>query len=107
MLRAAKGAELRRVRELGAKEAQARRNLIHLTELPVELRVERVGGFHPRVIDLVVRLPGRGVCYAIHESNVSADFDAPQRRTYFERFRAKNALNVEIANHLLIHRRLG
>jgi len=53
------------------------------------------------------RLPGPGVCYAIHESNVSADFDAPQRRTYFERFRAKNALNVEIANHLLIHRRLG
>jgi glycosyltransferase involved in cell wall biosynthesis len=53
------------------------------------------------------RLPGPGVCYAIHESNVSADFDAPQRRTYFERFKAKNALDVEIANHLLIHRRLG
>ena len=27
------------------------------------------------------RLPGRGVCYAIHESNVSAAFDAPQRRS--------------------------
>ena len=53
------------------------------------------------------RLPGRGVCYAIHESNVSADFDAPQRRAYFERFRAKNALDVEIANHLRIHRLLG
>ena len=53
------------------------------------------------------RLPGPGVCYAIHESNVSADFDAPQRRTYFERFKAKNALNVEIANHLRIHRLLG
>jgi len=53
------------------------------------------------------RLPGPGVSYAIHESNVSADFDAPQRRTYFERFKAKNALNVEIANHLRIHRLLG
>jgi len=53
------------------------------------------------------RLPGRGVCYAIHDGNVSADFDAPQRRTYFERFKAKNALNVEIANHLRIHRLLG
>jgi glycosyltransferase involved in cell wall biosynthesis len=53
------------------------------------------------------RIGGPGVCYAIHESNVSADFDAPQRRTYFERFRAKNALDVEIANHLRIHRLLG
>jgi glycosyltransferase involved in cell wall biosynthesis len=53
------------------------------------------------------RIPGPGICYAIHESNVSADFDAPQRRTYFERFKAKNALDVEIANHLRIHRLLG
>jgi glycosyltransferase involved in cell wall biosynthesis len=53
------------------------------------------------------RLPGPGICYAIHESNVSADFDAPQRRAYFERFRAKNSLEVEIANHLRIHRLLG
>jgi glycosyltransferase involved in cell wall biosynthesis len=53
------------------------------------------------------RIPGPGVCYAIHESNVSADFDAPQRRAYFERFRAKNELDVEIANHLRIHRLLG
>jgi len=53
------------------------------------------------------RLRGPGVCYAIHESNVSADFDAPQRRAYFERFRAKHGLDVEIANHLRIHRLLG
>lgn len=53
------------------------------------------------------RIAGRGICYAIHERNVSADFDAPQRRTYFERFKAKNALQVEIANHLRIHRLLG
>ena len=53
------------------------------------------------------RLPGPGVCYAIHESNVSADFDAPQRLAYFERFRAKHGLDVQIANHLRIHRLLG
>ena len=53
------------------------------------------------------RLPGPGICYAIHESNVSADFDAPQRRAYFERFRDKNELDVRIANHLRIHRLLG
>jgi glycosyltransferase involved in cell wall biosynthesis len=53
------------------------------------------------------RVPGLGVCYAIHERNVSGDFDAPQRRLYFERFRAKHGLDVQIANHLLIHRRLS
>jgi glycosyltransferase involved in cell wall biosynthesis len=53
------------------------------------------------------RLPGPGICYAIHESNVSADFDAPERKAYFERFRAKHALEIEIANHLRIHRLLG
>jgi len=53
------------------------------------------------------RLPGPGVCYAIHDSNVSSDFDAPQRLAYFERFRAKHGLDVEIANHLRIHRLLG
>ena len=53
------------------------------------------------------RLPGPGVCYAIHESNVSSAFDAPQRRAYFERFRDKHGLDVKIANHLRIHRLLG
>jgi glycosyltransferase involved in cell wall biosynthesis len=53
------------------------------------------------------RLPGLGICYAIHERNVSGDFDAPERRTYFDRFRAKNGLDVEIANHLRIHRLLS
>jgi glycosyltransferase involved in cell wall biosynthesis len=53
------------------------------------------------------RLPGLGVCYAIHESNVSADFDAPERRAYVERFRAKHGLDVQIANHLRIHRALS
>jgi len=53
------------------------------------------------------RLPGPGICYAIHESNVSADFDGPQRRAYFERFRAKHGLDIQIANHLRIHRALS
>ena len=53
------------------------------------------------------RLPGHGVCYAIHESNVSSAFDAPQRLAYFERFKAKHALEILIANHLRIHRQLG
>jgi glycosyltransferase involved in cell wall biosynthesis len=53
------------------------------------------------------RLPGPSVCYAIHESNVSSAFDSPQRLADFERFKAKNALDVEIANHLRIHRQLG
>jgi glycosyltransferase involved in cell wall biosynthesis len=53
------------------------------------------------------RLPGLGVCYAIHESNVSGAFDSPQRTAYFVRFRDKHGLDVVIANHLLIHRRGG
>ncbi len=53
------------------------------------------------------RLPGLGVCYAIHESNASGAFDSPQRTAYFERFRDKNGLDVVIANHLRIHRQLG
>jgi glycosyltransferase involved in cell wall biosynthesis len=53
------------------------------------------------------RLPGPGVCYAIHDGNVSTAFDAPARLAYFERFKAKHALDVEIANHLRIPRLLG
>ena len=43
----------------GPEEAEARRQLIALRQLHVELRVERIGGLHARVVDLVVRLPGR------------------------------------------------
>jgi glycosyltransferase involved in cell wall biosynthesis len=53
------------------------------------------------------RLPGLGVCYAIHERNVSSDFDAPARRAHFERFRDKHGLDVVIANHVRIHRLLS
>jgi pterin-4a-carbinolamine dehydratase/glycosyltransferase involved in cell wall biosynthesis len=49
-------------------------------------------------------LPGPGVCYSVHDTNASAAFDAPARRLGFERFRAKHGLDVQIANHLLIHR---
>lgn len=53
------------------------------------------------------KLPGLGVCYAIHDENVSADFAAPARRVGFERFAAKHALQIVIANHLRIHRMLS
>jgi 4a-hydroxytetrahydrobiopterin dehydratase len=53
------------------------------------------------------RLPGLGVAYAVHDTNASTDYDAPERRADFERFRDKHRLDVEIANHVLIHRMLG
>jgi pterin-4a-carbinolamine dehydratase len=52
------------------------------------------------------KLPGLGVCYAIHDRNVSTAFDAPERREYFERFAGKHGLEITIANHLTIHRLL-
>ena len=56
---------------------------------------------------LPYRLPGLGIAYAVHGANVSTDFDAPARRANFERFRDKHRLDVQIANHVLIHRMLG
>jgi 4a-hydroxytetrahydrobiopterin dehydratase len=53
-----------------------------------------------------VRLPGLGVCYAIHDRNVSTEYDAPERRRGFDRFAAKHGLEIRIANHLTIHRLL-
>ena len=55
-------------------------------------------GFAPR------KLPGLGVCYSLHASNTSTDFDSPARRAGFERFATKHALDIVIANHLRIHR---
>ena len=57
-------------------------------------------GLEPR------KLPGLGVCYAIHDRNVSTDFDAPARREGFERFARKHGLEIRIANHVTIHRLL-
>ena len=55
-------------------------------------------GLEPR------KLPGLGVCYAIHDGNASTMFDAPARREGFERFARKHALQIELANHVRIHR---
>jgi glycosyltransferase involved in cell wall biosynthesis len=52
------------------------------------------------------KLPGLGVCYSIHEANVSGDYDAPDRRRSFDRFAAKHGLDIKLANHLRIHREL-
>jgi 4a-hydroxytetrahydrobiopterin dehydratase len=52
------------------------------------------------------KLPGLGVCYAVHEDNVSSVVAAPQRLRGFQRFRDKHALDVVIANHVTIHRLL-
>ncbi len=58
-------------------------------------------GLSPRKLD------GLGVCYSIHDSNVSGAFDAPERKRYFERFAAKHGLEIKLANHLRIHRELS
>jgi len=52
------------------------------------------------------KLPGLGVCYEIHDENVSTAYDAPARRDGFDRFTAKHVLRIRIANHLAIHRLL-
>jgi glycosyltransferase involved in cell wall biosynthesis len=53
------------------------------------------------------RLPGLGIAYAVHSSNASTAYDAPERLANFERFRDKHGLEVQIANHVLIHRMLS
>lgn len=55
-------------------------------------------GYRPR------KLSGLGVCYALHADNASREVDSPGRRAGFERFAAKHALEIVIANHLVIHR---
>jgi pterin-4a-carbinolamine dehydratase len=52
------------------------------------------------------KLPGLGVCYAVHEENVSRDFANAERLAYFEGFVAKHGLVTTIANHETMHRRL-
>src|SRR5581483_8748090 len=49
------------------------------------------------------KLPGLGVCYEIHEDNVSTAYDAPERRRGFDLFTRKHGLRIRIANHLAIH----
>jgi pterin-4a-carbinolamine dehydratase len=52
------------------------------------------------------KLLGLGVCYAVHEENLSRAFDAPARLRGFERFASKHGLDIVVANHVRIHRLL-
>jgi pterin-4a-carbinolamine dehydratase len=52
------------------------------------------------------RLPGRGVCYAVHGGNASAEVASPARLAGFRRFTAKHGLDIVIANHVTMHRML-
>jgi pterin-4a-carbinolamine dehydratase len=52
------------------------------------------------------KLPGLGVCYAVHDENISRDYANPERLANFTRFAAKHGLVTTIANHVTIHRRL-
>ena len=59
------------------------------------------GGLSPR------KLPGLGVCYAVHGANVSAAVDAPARLAGFQRLVAKHGLDTQIHSHVTMHRMLG
>lgn len=57
-------------------------------------------GLRPR------KLPGLGVCYAVHGANVSAAVDAPARLAGFRGLVAKHGLDTEIHSHVTMHRML-
>jgi pterin-4a-carbinolamine dehydratase len=52
------------------------------------------------------KLPGLGVCYAVHDGNVSSAVDAPARLDGFRRLVAKHGLDTEIHSHVTMHRML-
>jgi pterin-4a-carbinolamine dehydratase len=52
------------------------------------------------------KLPGLGVCYAVHGANVSGAVDAPARLAGFRRLVAKHGLDTEIHSHVTMHRML-
>ncbi len=52
------------------------------------------------------KLPGLGVCYAVHEANVSAAVDTPARLRGFQGLVAKHGLDTEIHSHVTMHRML-
>jgi pterin-4a-carbinolamine dehydratase len=54
-----------------------------------------------------VKLPGLGVCYAVHGGNVSSAVDAPARLQGFRRLVAKHGLDTEIHSHVTMHRMLN
>jgi pterin-4a-carbinolamine dehydratase len=53
------------------------------------------------------KLPGLGVCYAVHDGNVSAAVDSPARLGGFHRLVAKHGLDTEIHSHVTMHRMLS
>jgi glycosyltransferase involved in cell wall biosynthesis len=52
------------------------------------------------------RLPGQGVCYAVHSGGGSADPAVPDRAARFARLSAKHGLAAVIANHATMHEAL-
>jgi pterin-4a-carbinolamine dehydratase len=52
------------------------------------------------------KLPGLGVCYAVHGANVSAAVDAPARLAGFRALVGKHGLDTEIHSHVTMHRML-
>jgi pterin-4a-carbinolamine dehydratase/glycosyltransferase involved in cell wall biosynthesis len=58
-------------------------------------------GYTPR------KIPGLGVCYALHGTNASAEHAAPARRQGFERLVRKHGLVAEIANHAIIREQMS
>jgi len=52
------------------------------------------------------KLPGLGVCYAVHGANVSAAVDAPARLAGFRGLVAKHGLDTTIHSHVTMHRML-
>jgi pterin-4a-carbinolamine dehydratase len=53
------------------------------------------------------KLPGLGVCYAVHDGNVSGTVDAPARVAGFRRLVEKHGLDTEIHSHVTMHRMLS
>jgi 4a-hydroxytetrahydrobiopterin dehydratase len=53
------------------------------------------------------KLPGLGVCYAVHGANVSAAVEAPARLEGFQRLVAKHGLDTKIRSHVTMHRMLS
>jgi pterin-4a-carbinolamine dehydratase len=52
------------------------------------------------------KLAGLGVCYSVHDGNVSAAVDAPARLAGFRRLVEKHGLDTEIHSHVTMHRML-
>jgi pterin-4a-carbinolamine dehydratase len=113
----------REVFDHDATAASLRRNNTILTSSLAYPRTvhDRVGPLAPELgsygdWDLILRmcgaglvpckLPGLGVCYAVHGGNVSAAVDAPARVEGFRRLVARHGLDTKIHSHVTMHRML-